>query len=39
MKRKAPQYLADAEVLIAELAYELVPAVDQAEKLIRDAKD
>lgn len=39
LKRKAPQYLPDAEVLLAELSYELVPAVDHAEKLIRDAKD
>ena len=37
--RKAPQYLPDAEVLLAELPYELIPAVDHAEKLIRDAKD
>jgi len=37
--RKAPKYLPDAEVLIAELPYELIPAVDHAEKLIRDAKD
>ncbi len=39
LKRKAPQYLPDAEVLLAELPYELVPAIDHAEKLIRDAKD
>ena len=39
LRRKAPQYLADAEVLLAELSYELIPAVDHAEKLIRDAKD
>ena len=39
LKRKAPNYLPDAEVLIAELPYELIPAVDHAEKLIRDAKD
>lgn len=37
--RKAPKYLPDAEVLLAELAYELIPGVDHAEKLIRDAKD
>lgn len=37
--RKAPQYLPDAEVLLAEMSYELVPAIDYAEKLIRDAKD
>ena len=39
LKRKAPKYRPDAEVLIAELPYELIPAVDHAEKLIRDAKD
>ena len=39
LTRKAPKYLPDAEVLIAELSFELVPAVDHAEKLIRDAKD
>lgn len=37
--RKAPQFLPDAEVLLAEMSYELIPAVDYAEKLIRDAKD
>lgn len=37
--RKAPKYLPDAEVLLAELSYELIPGVDHAEKLIRDAKD
>lgn len=39
LRRKAPQYLPDAEVLLAELRYELIPAVDHAEKLIRDPKD
>jgi len=39
LQRKAPKYLPDAEVLLAELPYELVPAIDHAEKLIRDAKD
>lgn len=39
LRRKAPRYLPDAEVLLAELSYELIPAVDHAEKLIRDAKD
>ena len=39
LKRKAPQFLPDAEVFLAELCYELIPAVDHAEKLIRDAKD
>ena len=39
LQRKAPRFLPDAEVLLAELAYELIPAMDHAEKLIRDAKD
>lgn len=30
--RKAPKYLPDAEVLLAEMSYELIPAVDHAEK-------
>lgn len=37
--RKAPQALPDAEVLLTELSYELIPAVPYAQKLIRDAKD
>ncbi len=37
--RKAPDFLPDAEVLLAEMSYELIPAVNHAEKLIRDAKD
>lgn len=39
LKRKAPELLPDAAVLLAELSYELIPAVEHAEKLIRDAKD
>ena len=39
LRRKAPRFLPDAEVLLAEMSYELIPAVDHAEKLIRDAKD
>ena len=39
LKRKAPKFLPDAEVLLAEMSYELILAVDHAEKLIRDAKD
>lgn len=39
LKRKAPNALPDAEILLAELSYELIPAVDYTEKLIRDAKD
>ena len=39
LKRKAPHTLPDAEVLLAELSYELIPSVTHAEKLIRDYKD
>jgi len=39
IQRKAPRLLADAEVLLAELPYDLIPSVEHAEKLIRDAKD
>ena len=39
LERKAPKYLPDAEVLLTEMSYELIPAVEHAEKLIRDAKD
>lgn len=39
LKRKAPEHLPDVEVFLAELSYELIPAVEHAEKLIRDAKD
>ena len=39
LKRKASRFLPDVEVLLAEMSYELIPAVDHAEKLIRDAKD
>lgn len=39
LKRKAPGTLPDAEVLLAELSYELIPSVTHAEKLIRDSKD
>lgn len=37
--RKKPEKLPDAEVLLAELSYELIPAAYHAEKLIRDVKD
>lgn len=37
--RKVPQALPDAEVLLTELSYELIPAVPHAQKLIRDAED
>ena len=39
LERKAPRYLSDAEVLLAEMSFELIPAINHAEKLIRDAKD
>jgi len=39
IKRKTPEVLADAEVFLAELSYELIPAVEEADKLIRDPKD
>lgn len=39
LERKAPKFLPDAEVLLAEMSYELIPAIDYAEKLMRDAKD
>jgi putative PIN family toxin of toxin-antitoxin system len=39
LKRKAPNSLSDAEVLLAELSYELIPATYNAQKLIRDVKD
>ncbi len=39
LKRKAPKALPDAEVFLAEFAYELIPAIENPQKLIRDAKD
>jgi len=39
LNRKRPDKLPDAEVFLAELSYELIPAVYHAEKLIRDVKD
>jgi len=39
IKRKTPEILADAEVFLAELSYELITSVEKAEKLIRDPKD
>lgn len=36
---KAPDVLPDAEVLLAELSYVLIPATYHAKKLIRDVKD
>lgn len=39
LNRKKPDKLPDVEVFLAELSYELIPAVYHAEKLIRDVKD
>lgn len=39
LQRKAPKFLPDAEMLLTEMSYELIPAVNHAEKLIRDKKD
>ncbi len=39
LQRKVPQALSDAEVLLTELSYELIPAVPHAQKLMRDVKD
>jgi len=39
IKRKTPDILADAELFLAELSYELIPSVEKAEKLIRDPQD
>lgn len=39
LTRKAPQTLPDAEVLLAELSYELIPAAYHVQKLIRDTND
>ena len=39
LNRKKPDKLPDAEVFLAELSYELIPAAYHAEKLIRDVKD
>ena len=39
VERKVPGRLPDLEVFLAELSYELIPAVYHAEKLIRDATD
>lgn len=39
IRRKAPEYLPDVEVLLLELSYELIPVSYHVEKLIRDPKD
>ena len=39
IKRKAPEHLSNAEALLAELSYELIPSSPYAGALIRDPKD
>lgn len=39
LNRKYPDKLPNAEVFLAELSYELIPAIYSASKLIRDIKD
>ena len=39
LKRKGPHTLADCEVFLAELAFDLVEAPERAEKLMDDPKD
>ena len=39
LRRKAPEALPDAEVFLANFSYELIPAIENGSKLIRDAKD
>ena len=39
LRRKAPARLPAAEALLAELSYELIPAVVNTQKNIRDEKD
>jgi len=39
LKRKATKFLSDGEVMLAEMSYELIPAVYHTKKLIRDVKD
>lgn len=39
LSKKVPQALPDAEVLLTELSYDLIPAAPYAQKLIRDATD
>ena len=39
LKRKAAHLLRDAEVLLNELSYELIPAAYKTDKLIRDETD
>lgn len=39
LRRKAPKALPDAEVFLSAFSYELIPAIENGSKLIRDAKD
>lgn len=39
LRRKAPEALPDAEVFLANFSYDLIPAIENGSKLIRDAKD
>ena len=39
LQRKAPKFLPDAEVLLAEMSYELIPAVDHADIILTGDKD
>ena len=39
IRKKAPQFLSALESFLAELSYELIPAVNDTTKDIRDAKD
>jgi putative PIN family toxin of toxin-antitoxin system len=39
LQRKAPKYIATAEDFLAELSYELIPAIEGGKQLIRDATD
>lgn len=39
LKRKAPDTLKDAEILLTGLSFKLIPAIHHTEKIIRDTKD
>lgn len=39
LKKKAPQFLPNIEILLAEMSYELIPALNHTEHPIRDSKD
>ncbi len=38
IERKAPKYLPDLEVFLAELSFDLIPAVEYPNKIMRDPK-